>query len=498
MNGDLLLGFDIGTSALKAVACSVEGEVAGTASFDVPLDLQEGGRCEVDPRSYWTGLRACCHELAAAGVDLGRVRALALAAHAETMIPVDEQLEPLCPAIVWVDRRSEREADELGARFGHEELARRSGQPEMIPMWPATKILWLQRHEPDLAREVRWWLQPLDYLTARLTGVVATDYSEYSSSLLLDIRARAWWPSMLDALGLDESALPALCAAGSEVGAVTPGAAGELGLGRDVTVVMGGFDQACTAVGAGNVREGIVSESTGMSLAVVSTVRDVPPASSKVPCHLHVVPDHHFLNAHSPSGGSAYAWVRAMFAPGLTFEELDVAAASAPVGADGVVLLPTFSGTATPTFSAHARAVLFGLTLDHDASRIARAALEGVAFTLAGLIDASRQLGVAPYELRSVGGGARSAVWSQIKADVTGLPVRVPAVVDHAGALGAAIVAGAGSGVFASIAEGADALVRLVRTFEPDPAVAARYAHARAVQSELYFRLADLFPQEDL
>jgi sugar (pentulose or hexulose) kinase len=496
MSRDLLLGVDVGTSSLKAVTTDMAGGIAGTASFDVPLDMPGGGRCEVDPRAYWYGLRSCCRDLATSGVDLGRVRALAVAAHAETLIPVDEHLEPLCPAIVWVDTRSGHEADELAARFGSEELALRSGQPEMLPMWPATKLLWFQRHEPEIAREVRWWLQPLDYLTARLTGTVATDYSEYSSSLLLDIRACAWWEPMLDALNIDDAALPALVPAGTALGPIVAGAADELGLPQGVIIVMGGFDQACTAVGAGNVREGIVSESTGSSLAVVSTVHDVPPPSSKVPCHLHVVPDHYFLCAHSPSGGSAYAWVRARFAPELTFEELDAAAASAQIGADGVVLLPTFSGTATPTFAPQARAVLFGLTLDHDAARIARAALEGVAFTLSGLIDEGRRLGIEPYELRSVGGGARSAVWGQIKADVTGLPVRVPEVVDHAGALGAAIVAGAGSGFFSSIADGADRLVRLARTFEPDPVAGTRYEHARAVHSELYPRLADLFRQE--
>jgi xylulokinase len=368
MSGDLLLGFDVGTSSLKAIACETDGTIAGTASFEVPLDLGGGGRCEVDPRAYWDGLRDCCRDLDRAGVDLRRVTALAVAAHAETLIPVDARLEPVRPAIVWVDTRSAREADHLARRFGRDELAARSGQPEVIPMWPATKLLWLQRHEPEQFRAARWWLQPLDYLTARLTGTVASDHSEYSSSLLLDIRERTWWRPMLDELGIDDGMLPALVPAGTPLGAL---AAADLGLPPDVTVVMGGFDQACTAVGAGNVREGIVSESTGMSLAVVSTVRDAAPPDANVPCHLHVVPDHYFLCAHSPSGGSAYAWVRSTFAPELTFEELDAAAAAAPCGADGLVLLPTFSGTATPTFAPEARGVLFGLTLDHD--RVSRA-----------------------------------------------------------------------------------------------------------------------------
>jgi xylulokinase len=161
------------------------------------------------------------------------------------------------------------------------------------------------------------------------------------------------------------------------------------------------------------------------------------------------------------------------------------------------VLLPTFSGTATPTFVPEARAVLFGLTLDHGRAALARAALEGVAFTLAALIEESRRLGIEPHELRSVGGGARSAVWGQIKADVTGLPVRVPEAVDHAGALGAAIVAATGSGAFASMADGADSLVRLTRTFEPDATAQTLYERARAVHAELFPRLADLFARDD-
>jgi xylulokinase len=206
-----------------------------------------------------------------------------------------------------------------------------------------------------------------------------------------------------------------------------------------------------------------------------------------------VLPGLYFLCAHNPTGGSVYAWVRDELAPELSLAQLDRLAASVEPGSEGLVLLPAMSGTATPTFDPHARGVVFGLTLRHRRAHLARAALEGVALTLAQLVEESRRPGAAARELRSVGGGARSALWSQIKADVTGLPVSVPVAADHAGALGAAVLAGVGVGVFPSIAAGADALVRIKRTFEPDPVAGERYRDARAIQAQLYPRLADLF-----
>src|SRR5262249_19866254 len=276
MSEPLLLGVDVGTSALKAAVFDLEGSCVAESSQPIPLSTPADGVCEVDPRSYWDALRGACADVWAAGVHADAVRAMAIAANAETILALDEHLEPVRRGIVWVDTRSVPEAAYLAERFGASELSSRSGQPQMIPMWPATKILWLRRHEPVSARATRWWLQPLDYLVARLTGSVASDPSEYSSSLLLDIAARSWWQPMLDELSLNPSSLPELVPSTTPIGALTGQARDELGLAAHTVVVMGGFDQACTAVGAGNVAGGIVSESTGTSLAAIATV-PAPP-----------------------------------------------------------------------------------------------------------------------------------------------------------------------------------------------------------------------------
>ena len=489
----LLLGVDLGTSAMKTAIFDLDGRCVAESTQRIPLETPGPGLCEVDPRAYWQALVGCCSELRSGGHPLAQVRALAVAANAETVLYLDDDFEPVRPGMVWSDIRSEREAADLGARFGFDDLARRSGQPQMIPMWPATKILWLRRNEPENARRVRWWLQPLDYLLARLTGRVVSDASEYSSSLLLDIGVRAWWGEMLQELELAPRSLPELLLAGTPLGEPGVDARTELGLAPETVVVMGGFDQACTALGAGNVLPGIVSESTGTSLAVTATVA-APPASAKtVPCHVHVVPDAYFLCAHNPSAGSILSWFQREFAPGLSFSDLDGLADAAPAGSEGLLLLPYFAGSATPYFDPAARGVFFGLTERHGRGHLVRAILEGVAFALADLVDAERALGVQVHELRSVGGGARSAIWSQIKADVTGAPVHTTEAPDHAGALGAAILAGVGGGLLPSVEVGAETMVRLALRFEPDAREVERYAHARKLHRELYPRLEDLF-----
>jgi len=489
----LLLGFDVGTSAVKAAAYTLEGEPVGVAQRQIRLDAPREGICEVDPRDYWEGLAGCCADLRRDHVPMEAVHALAVAANAETLLPVDESLQPVRAGIVWLDTRSRREAVDLGERFGVDELARRSGQPQIIPMWPATKMLWLRRHEPETVAAARWWLQPLDYLVARLTGRILSDHSEYSSSLLLDIASRSWWRPMLDEIGVAPSSLPELVPAGSPLGPATAEARQALGLTADTLVVMGGFDQACTAVGAGNIRAGIVSESTGTSLAAVTTVPAPPPSASTVPCHVHVVPDQYFLCAHNPAGGSLLAWFRDLCGTDLSFSALDDLAATVEPGSDGLVVLPYVSGAVTPTFDPDARGVFFGVTLRHERRHLVRALLEGVGFALADLVDAERALGTNPLELRSVGGGAKSRLWSQIKADVTGLTVRTVMGSDHAGASGAAILAGVGSGLFQTVGEGTDALVRLAEGFRPDPARVAAYADVRQTYSQLYPNLQALF-----
>jgi len=495
----VLLGVDVGTTTIKALAVTPEGSVVAEASRPCAVTRTGHDRCELELAGCWTAIQGCCADLRATGLAPHEVAALAVAAHAETVAPLDRRGEALRPAIVWVDGRSSREARELAEEFGEDTLYRVTGQPRALPVWPATKILWLARQEPAVHAAARWWVQPLDYVYLRLTGRMLSDPSVYSSSLMLDIRSREWWTPMLDRIGVAAAQLPELVDAGTVVGGLPADAASALGLAVGTPIVMGGFDQACTALGAGNAIPGVASESTGTSLALHATVAGLPSprAGDTVPLHLHVVPGCSLLNANAPTAGATLDWFRTALATGGgTYEELARVAGSVAPGSDGVVVLPHLAGSVSPDFDPAARGVVFGLSTHHTAAHVARAAFEGVGFALADLLDAERSLGALPSAIRSVGGGSRSDLWLQIKADIVNLPLIANERHD-AGALGAAMLAGVGVGVFASAAEACDRMVRARATFEPDPARVARYAELRATYRELYPRLRTLFPRPD-
>lgn len=496
---DLLLGIDVGTTSIKAAAFTPDGVPVAAASRACEPIQSGRDRWELELDSCWTGIRGCCADLLAGGLAPQEVAALAVSAQAETVAPLDARGEALRPAIMWLDGRSAREARELAEELGEERLHEVSGQPRVLPMWPATKILWIARHEPRVHAAARWWAQPLDYICFRLTGRMVSEASVYSSSLMLDIGSRTWWTPMLDRVGVAPDQLPELVDGGTVLGGLRAGVADELGLASGTPVVMGGFDQACTALGAGNAVPGAVSESTGTSLALHSTVEgsSVPQLGGAVPLHLHVVRGHSFLNASAPTAGAALDWFRkALATDGGSYERFAALAGSVAPGSDGVVVLPHLAGSVSPELDPAARGVVFGLSTHHTAAHVARAALEGVGFALAEMLDAERALGANPDAINAVGGGSQLDLWLQIKADILGVPVLANEVRD-AGALGAAILAGVGAGVFESEAAGCDRMVRVRARFEPDPAHAARYAEARATYRELYPRLRTLFARLD-
>jgi xylulokinase len=239
----------------------------------------------------------------------------------------------------------------------------------------------------------------------------------------------------------------------------------------------------------------VASASTGTSLALHATVEGPPAAQpgSTVPLHLHVVPGHSLMNASTPTAGATLDWFReALATTGATYEDFMALAGSVPPGSSGVVVLPHLAGSVCPEFDSAARGVVFGLSTHHTAAHVARAAMEGVGFALADMLDAEREIGARPDEIRAVGGGSRADLWLQMKADILDLPIVANEVRD-AGALGAAILAGVGAGVFASAAEGVARMVRTRARFEPDPAHVERYAEVRATYRELHPRLRTLF-----
>jgi sugar (pentulose or hexulose) kinase len=500
----LLLGLDVGTTSVKAGLYDASGGHLASGSQEYSLRHPAPARAELDATTYWAASVAAIRQALAAGhAPASEVAAIGVSSQGETLIPVDAAGRPVGPALVWLDSRAEAEAAEVSARFSDAEVYDRTGVPAVNPTWTVTKILWLRRQSPDVFAAADRFLLVEDFLLHRLTGRFATDGSVHCTSLLYDIQAHGWWPEMLELAGLTTKRLPDLVKPGTVVGTLTREAAGALGLPATVKVVAGGMDQSSGAVGVGNTGPGVVSESTGGALTVQASVdRHGADASRQTPVYVHSAPDRYLYCPVCPTGGMAFTWFRDRFGGeemalaaetgANAYELLTDAAARIPPGADGLTMLPHLAGAFSPEYEAGARGVFFGFTLHHGKAHFARAVLEAVAFMLRRNLEMLSVAGAEASEIRSHGGGARSALWNQIKADACGLPV-VTLQGEDAAPRGDAMLAGVAVAVFPDLDAAARTMVATGRRFEPDPANRQAYELAYRRYKDLFEAVRPLF-----
>jgi xylulokinase len=493
----LLLGLDVGTTSVKAGLYDSAGHRLATGAVEYRLAHPAPERAELDASTYWSAaVRAVRQAVAAADASAGEVVAIGVSSQGETVVPVDAAGHPVGPALVWLDNRAEVEAAEVADHFPDAEVYDRTGVPAVNPTWTTTKIMWLRRNEPEMFAAARRFLLVEDYVLHRLTGRFATDGSVHCTSLLYDIRRHAWWNEMLDLAGLSPDRLPELVPPGAVVGSLTPEAAEALGLASTVKVVAGGMDQCSGAIGVGNTGPGVVSESTGGALTVQASVdRHGADATRQTPVYVHSVAGRYLYCPVCPTGGMALKWFRDQFgaeevaraaATGRdSYELLTELAAQVPPGAQGLTMLPHLMGAFSPEYEAAAKGAFFGFTLHHGKGHFARAVLEAVALMLRRNLEMLAAAGAEASEIRSHGGGARSPLWNQIKADVCGLPV-VTLQGEDAAPRGDAMLAGVATGVFPNLDAAGAAMVAIDRRFEPDPANREAYDLA-------YRRYVDLF-----
>ena len=472
-----LLAIDAGTTSLKAGLFNSQGECLGVERREYTLDTPRVDWAQVDPQVYWQACSQAVHSLIMHNsIVSDEITALAVSSQGETVMAVDSQGEPVYPAMVWLDNRAVEEARQLSEWFG-EEVYRRSGIPEVIPTWSACKVLWLHTHEPEAFARSAKFLLVQDFLISRLSGIYATDGSIACTSMFYDIRQHAWWPEVLDAVGIQEKHLPQLVKPGSIVGQINADAAKSLGLSPKTLVVSGGMDQAVGAIGSGNIQPGIISESTGAALAIQATITDTNMAEKqKIPIYVHSVPGKYLVVPVCPTAGMAFKWLRDQFCQaemqaaqekGLdAYDLMTELAASVTADSDGLVMLPHLSGAFSPNINPLARGSFTGFTLSHTRAHFIRAVMEGVAFLLKQNIDSIAQAGIAMREIIATGGGARSSLWNQIKADVCRLPVATLKTEETA-LVGDAILAGTASGIFASITEGCQRMVAIQQMILP-------------------------------
>jgi xylulokinase len=501
----LFLGVDVGTSACKAVVVDEGGTVRGRAQAGYPLLEPAPTWAEQDPRAWWDAFAVAVRgALADAGVRGREVAAVGLTGQMHGMVALDARDEPVRPAIIWCDQRSAGEAEALAARVGSERVVALVGNPP-LPNFTVTKLLWLRAHEPERWAEVRSVLLPKDYVRLRLTGVRASDVSDASGTLAFDVGARAWSREMAELVGIPLGWWPPVAESPEVVARVSDRGAEATGLAPGTPVVAGAGDQAAAAVGTGTVAPGVVSVTIGTSGVVFApTAGVVRDARGRLHTFCHAVPGTwHVMGVTQAAGGSLAWWRRALGeaeeavarATGEdVYDVLGREAAAVPPLAEGLVFLPYLMGERTPHTDPYARGVFFGLTPRHGRGHFVRAILEGVSQSLADCLELIEGLGAPVGELRLTGGGARSALWRQIQADVFGRPVRVVQGAEGP-ATGAAVLAAVGAGAYASVPEAAQAMVHPGPGTAPDPEAVARYREHRALYRALYQALRPVFPR---
>jgi len=483
-----LIGLDVGTTAVKGVAIAHDGTVLARAEAGYPLSTPRPGWAEQDPEDWWRATVAVLERLAA---DAGTPAGIGLSGQMHGLVALDAAERVLRPAILWNDQRTGAECREIEDTIGLERLIALTGN-RALPGFTAPKLLWLRRHEPDVYARIAQICLPKDYVRLRLTGEHATDVSDASGTLLLDVAARAWSAQVLDALELDHAWLPA--ALESPVASGVTSADAVAGLAAGIPVAAGGGDQAAGAVGVGVDRPGPVSVVLGTSGVVFAALeRYAADAEGRVHAFCHAVPDVWHAMGVMLSAAGSLRWFRDTAAPGVSYEALTAAAEPWPPGAEGLTFLPYLAGERTPHADPDARGAFVGLSVRHDRGALARAVLEGVAFGLRDSLDLLVAIGVAPEFGRVSGGGARSQLWLEIVASVLELPLERVAV-DEGAAFGAALLGGVAAGVWDDVHAAVAATVKPGAPVEPLPGWVDAYREQREVYRALYPALRDLRP----
>lgn len=461
-----LVGIDVGTSGVKALALSPEGEVLARAEREYPLSTPRAGWAEQDPERWWQATEAALAELGVEPASIG------WSGQMHGLVVLGEDDEVLRPAILWNDQRTGAECAEIEERLGLDELIRLTGN-RALTGFTAPKLLWLRNHEPDVYARIRHVLLPKDYVRFRMTGERAIDVADASGTLLFDVGRRRWSDEVLAALDLPAEWLPPV---------------------YESTEIAGAGDQAAGALGVGIASPGPLSVVLGTSGVVFAALPEYrPEPAARLHAFCHAVPGTWHAMGVMLSAAGSLQWLRAA-AGGAPYDDLLREAAAWPAGTEGLLFQPYLAGERTPHPDPHARGAFVGLTLRHDRGALVRAVLEGVAYGLRDSLELLRELGVEASVGRVSGGGARSELWLRIVASVLGLPLE-RTVAEEGAAFGAALLGGVRAGVFATAQEAVEACVHVRDRVEPDPAWQATYEAGYARYRELYPALRPLQEQ---
>ncbi len=496
-----LIGLDIGTTGCKAIVFSAGGEILGRSVREYAIASPQPGWAEQDGERVWRLAWQCLRQSVAEAKDDPPL-ALALSVQGEAVAPVDGGGHPLRPFMLGMDTRTVAENAWLAERFGAQKLFQRTGMP-MHTINTLPKLLWLQRHDPETWALAQRFLLYEDFFLRHLGGQPAISHCLASRTQMYDLAAGDWAGDMLEECGIDPARLAPLApAAGGVVGTLRSDLRRELGLAQNVLLVSGGHDQACAALGSGVIQSGLAMVSTGTA-EVVEVAMSTPALTGalqrgNISVYRHVVPGLYLAMTLNHSGGLLLRWFRDTLgeaekdqARQTGQDAYDLILSGAADGPTPLFVLPHYAGSGTPWLDTESKGAILGLTFAATRPMIAKAILEGLTFELRINLEVLKQGGAAISELHAVGGGARSALWLQLKADICQVPLRVPQVTEAA-CLGAALLAGVGARVYRDAIDAASKTIRVERQIEPQPASVAAYEQRFQVYRQIYPTLKDL------
>ncbi|MGD2049943.1 MAG: xylulokinase [Chloroflexota bacterium] len=490
----LLLGLDISTTGAKALLLDEAGQVVSSATTPLTLSTPRPLWSEQSPEDWWAGIVQSIQKvLSKAELPGSEIAAIGLTGQMHGLVLLDGKGEVLRPAILWNDQRTGKQCDDIRARLGKDRLIQITGN-DALTGFTAPKILWVQQNEPEIWANTRHILLPKDFIRYKLTGEFGVDKAGGAGTILFDLQTRTWSEEVITALEIPPDLLPATYEGPEITGTVSQEAASETGLTPGTPVVGGGGDQAAQAVGVGAVQPGIIALTLGTSGVVfAATEEPLIEPEGRLHAFCHAVPDQwHFMGVMLSAAGSLQ-WYRDTFFPQMDFDELVSDAESAPLGCEGLLFLPYLTGERTPHPDPLARGAFVGLTIRNGRDHITRSVLEGVAFGIKDSFELIQASGLGAIEqVRISGGGARSATWRQLIANVLGSEL-VTVNTTEGAAFGAALLAGVGAGLYGSVPEACQATIQVTGRTVPDEGATADYQGYYARYQALYPALASEF-----
>ncbi|KPK13584.1 MAG: hypothetical protein AMJ56_01685 [Anaerolineae bacterium SG8_19] len=489
-----LIGLDIGTTGCKASLFSADGHLKASAGREYNVNMPHPDWAEQDADCVWQLAQDVLSQvLTTAGES--KVAAIGLSVQGEAVTPVDEAGHPLRPMILGMDTRTVEQNKWLVKQFGKRELFEHTGMPvHTINTLP--KLLWLKQNEPEIWQQAYRFLLYEDFIIHKMTGKAVISRCLASRTQLYDIQNRSWSPKLLAALELEPERLAEIVDSGTGVALMKSDLATDIGFAGRPLVVTGGHDQACGALGVGLTQPGLAMVSTGtaevVELALDSPILDDTLFQGNISVYEHTLPGLYLAMTLNHSGGLLLRWYRDTFcieekqqAEAEDSDAYNLMLANAPDDPTGLLVLPHFAGSGTPAFDTTATGVILGLKFDTNKAKLAKALLEGLTYELKLNLDLLTDSGVVIKELRAIGGGAKSPLWLQLKADITGVKVMAPAVTEASG-WGAALLAGYGVGAFADLAQAARTLTNFKQQFNPFHQKFERYQALYGIYKDLY------------